>query len=430
MPESSVLTASTAVVNGYTLVSNVTWYTESGLRVRDAAQRALVVGKETGDDTYTLRDSGKQVQYGTLRSSDVPRSGVIYSLAAHLAAAARDRNFAVTWVGAFVLANGLYAVISIRDDSIYPDGDRVLDRDAALAFLQLAISHGVEKIVAPVDLNLPQAQALTLSEFLIGPRGKFRPRGDFRIWRPGDRTTNSTKKFVIPLLLLLLVGGVIGGWYWWQQELSLSILRDAQLRAKEAVARKGGDQLIVLAPAWEGRPLATIFYGACLDAAHSAKRNPAAWTLRETSCVGDGATHQYAKDPTSGRLTQLLSELPGAEIADSGAAATVKRQLSLVSAAKTELPTLEASKRAFLTRAQESLLTASLSAAQAPQMPPLPPGQKYAVPTWKLRSFTIDGSSGQPDAFMRALDVPALRISKVTISANMRTKIEGTLYAN
>ena len=373
---------------------------------------------------------GRVVQYGTTRASDATRKSVVFSLASHLAAAARARKFAVTWAGVFELPNGLYAFISVREDAILPEGDRICDAATARDLIAAAIAERVEKIIAPLDFSIANAQIESIERFISGARSSFKPDSEFRIWRPGDKASQSTRRYALPAALLIFVCAAGGGWWWWQQQQEVDRLRQAELKAKEIAARKGGQSRVIeVSPAWEGRPLGGDYLRACLAAIQPIVKSPAGWTWKETVCDGNKALHSYVKAPGSGRAAQFMNEMPEADISDGGNAATKTDRLNLPVAPKEQLLDLDGSKRAFLSKTQESLFNGSLTAAQSPQLPPTPPGQTYTAPTWKLRNFTIDGTGGRPEKFLRALDIPGLRVNRLTVSANMRIKVEGTLYA-
>ena len=429
MAEATSLTASAVVINGCTLISNLSWFTEEGSK-REATSRAKQLGVETGEDAFTIREVGRVVQYGTTRAADATRKSVVYSLASHLAAAARARKFAVTWAGAFELANGQFAFISVKEDAILPEGDRICDATTARELVTAAIAERVEKILAPADFGIANTQCEAIERFIAGTRSSFRPDSEFRIWRPGDKASQSTKRYVLPIAMLIFACAVGGGWWWWQQQQEADRLRQAELKAREIAARKSGQsRVIVPIPAWEGRPLGTDYLRACLATIGPISKSPAGWAWKESVCEGVKASHSYAKVLGSGRAAQLMKEMPEADVSDAGNAATKFDRLNVSVAPKEQLPDLDDSKRTFLAKTQESLFTGSLTAAQAPQLPSPPPGQTYTAPTWKLRNFTIEGTGGRPEEFLRALEIPGLRVNKLTVSANMRIKVEGTLYA-
>ena len=430
MAEATTLTPSAIVVNGYTLVGNLSWFTEGGLGKRDAAARAKQLGAETGEDAYTVREAGRVIQYGTIRSSDATRKSVVYSLASHLAVAAVARKFAVTWTGVFELPNGLFAFISVREGAILPEGDRICDATTARTLIDAAINGGVEKLIAPASFELAGAQSEILERFIAGVRSTFRADNDFRIWRPGDKASQSTKRWLLPVCLLLVAAVAAGGWWWWQQEQESARSREADQKAREITARKAGQQkLVIVSPAWDGKPLPGSFLRACIDSATRTAKSPGGWAWKETICESGKASHGYAKTPGAGRVAQLMREMPEADVTDSGNGATRIDRLNLNDAPNETLLSLDDSKRMFLARTQESLFTGSLGGAQAPQLPPPVAGQTYAVPLWKQRVFTVEGSAGQPNAFLSALDIPGLRVNRITVGSTMRIKVEGTLYA-
>lgn len=429
MAEATAITPSAVVIGGYTLIGNLSWFTETVTK-REAVVRAKQLGVDTGEDAYTTRESARVVQYGTTRAADATRKTVVFSLASHLAAAARERKFAVTWAGAFALRNGQFAFISVREDAILPQGDRICDEQTARALLNAAIDERVEKIIAPADFGIGAAQDESIDRFIAGNRANFKPKSELRIWRPGDKASQSTKRYALPIAILIFAVVAGGGWWWWQEQQAADQRRQAELKAREIAARKAAKPgTLSVAPAWQGRPLGGDFLKACLSSVAPVAKSPAGWTWKESSCEGMRATHSFVKTGGSGRAAQFMREMPEADISDSGTLATKFDRLVVAPAPAELVLDLDASKRMFLAKTQESLFTGSLSAPQSPPVPPPVQGQTYTPPTWKFRNFTVEGSGGRPNEFLRALDVPGLRVTRLTVGANMRIKVEGSLYA-
>jgi Pilin accessory protein (PilO) len=415
-------------VNGITLVSGLAWFTESGLSRKQAETKARVDGKEFGRDAFATRAvTTKNVQFGVISSGDASRKSAVYSAAAYLADAAKSRRIPATWAGAFKLDDSRYLFISIRDNAILPDGDKIVSRDVAENLLIDARAASVETIVADAAFGITGSLAIEFADFIYA--AKLKPRSEFQIFRPGDKAARSTKLFIIPIVALALIGAGVAGWMWWQEQELLAAQKAAELRAKTEAARKGVVQTILPAAIWEGQPSAIDVARTCWAMSQSSPTSPAGWLLEKVECDQKQATRFFARQSTSGSVAALEHLIPQVSIDDSGRVGLMLVPLSVTPLRVTEaLPSLDDSKYEFLTAVQRGYLKYSLSQPQAPQLPPPPPGQTFAAPTWKLRNFTLEGFNSDPATTFAALQIPGQRVSKVTISGN-RLTIEGTLYA-
>ena len=431
MTPATFITGSNAFTfESVTYVPGLIWFTEPGLSKKAAENRARIDGGASGKDAYITRlvDS-KTTQFALVSVAETSRKSAAFSIAACLAAAGKLRKFPATWAGAFSLGSDRFIYILIREGAIVSDGDQVVSRDVAEQLLNSARANSVEAIICSPDIDFDGANKIDLSTFLSVV--KKRTHAEFRITRPGDKAASSVKFIVIPLLLLCAIGAAIAGWYWWEAEQAKAAAKLAEMRAREAAAKKGATKLVIPAPEWEGRPLPESVLTACWNSVQAAERVPAGWQWVDTVCTEKTIVHKYTRPALSGSVGALLRILPDATVEESGVSATVSPEMPrLPNAPAVTLLSPDIAKSQFLAAAQQAFTQFTLGPSQAPPLPPPKPGELVQTPSWKLRKFTVDGLSSDQAALRSTLKVPGARITTVSITSANRTKIEGNLYAN
>jgi hypothetical protein len=428
MASTTFLTKSAFVFEGGTFVGDITWFTESGLNRKSAETRARDVGVKLGEDAYVTRAiDAKNVQFGTINSSETTKKAAAFSVAMLVAAAGAARKLPTTWAGAFELAPGKSFFISIRDNAIMPDGDRIVTREIAEQLLLDAMARGVETIIAAPEFAVPGARAFDLADFVSVVKNRAAP--EFKIVRPGDKATRSSRIIFLPIVLVLIATLVGGAWYWWEAEQEKSRIALAALRAKEAALKKNTVRTIQAPSEWEGKADPSALFDACWATAQKAPSAPAGWAFKEIACTDLDSALTYTRPPGAGTLDALMAAVPAATVDESGNSVSARTKfVGMPIAAKSALPSSADSKAFFIDLAQRAFLTFSLSQATSPKPPPPQPGETFVPPTWQYRTYTLDGPMGDAAAIASVLRAPGLRISKITINS-ASTKVEGTLYA-
>ena len=140
--------------------------TDSAKNLASQAKRAAANPKIAAD-LYVARVGGDGGEYALARSSEgVPRNAI--AAASVVAAVVPEES----WSGVFRIADG-YWFLAVREGLVLPEGDVFFaEEDAAKARLQSDVTSGsAERILAPEDWSLPDADTLDIEATLDAAKG-------------------------------------------------------------------------------------------------------------------------------------------------------------------------------------------------------------------------------------------------------------------
>ena len=339
------------------------------------------------------------------------------------------RQPAPNWLGAFALPDGRWAYFAVRDHAFMPNGDWVGTRDEALERLHTDYAWGGWNVVIGEPELEKQGfqnfQPKRLDELL--PRRGGRPRTE-RWWalRPVERRL-SPRAALIAATLVCVAGGA-GLAYWHhrtkveaeEREAALERVR-AELAARQA---KGGP----IAHPWATLPDAVGFARAC--AASFGRLAPGGWQLDRYECTPGTAHYGCARNGSNVRY--LLAVEPDAIVDTDGERASLDVPLVAPAAGDTPLVDDSAVRTQLLSRLQwldaaaklNELLPGQASQAQLANLAQ----QAAAATAWRTYRLTADLGGLAPPEFVRAIDVPGLRVQRIAYQNNQWT-LEGVLYA-
>lgn len=339
------------------------------------------------------------------------------------------RQPAPNWLGAFALPDGRWAYFAVRDHAFMPNGDWVGTRDEALERLHTDYAWGGWNVVIGEPELEKQGfqnfQPKRLDELL--PRRGGRPRTE-RWWalRPVERRL-SPRAALIAATLVCVAGGA-GLAYWHhrtkveaeEREAALERVR-AELAARQA---KGGP----IAHPWATLPDAVGFARAC--AASFGRLAPGGWQLDRYECTPGTAHYGWARNGSNVRY--LLAVEPDAIVDTDGERASLDVPLVAPAAGDTPLVDDSAVRTQLLSRLQwldaaaklNELLPGQASQAQLANLAQ----QAAAATAWRTYRLTADLGGVAPPEFVRAIDVPGLRVQRIAYQNNQWT-LEGVLYA-
>lgn len=435
-------TATFTKIGNNSFVSDLFW--QALERPRNYMAEAKEIGKRDGLDIVAIRDTITVKQAGFVRKSDGALKGM-YSLAAALAGQLGD-----TWIGAFKLPDGQYAMVAVDQGAIIPSSDIIADKAAVLKHFRKIYSRGTtdfkDQVYAPAEFEFGGVEKDI--EVLLDPSVL---KKEYRL-RP--LTFGLTKKELIQLAIagvVVLIGAI--GYFQWKayEEEQLRIAR-AQAAAAEAARlaelnkQTRGEQA---APALK-HPWATMagvgdFVTECSAALDSKPTALGGWRGISANCSKELFAITYARDGVA-TVNQFRQSAAGLfELApaftEGGDKASLNEPLVMKLAGDEELLPLDDLLSNFNSHFQQVLIKPEL--AEVPYVAPAPPaplpGEEPGatppappLPDWVEFSFSIRSdippqilAQGMPSRGVRITDIEVIR----TDSSRLSWTIKGALYA-
>ncbi|AOJ85098.1 MULTISPECIES: type 4b pilus protein PilO2 [Burkholderia] len=339
------------------------------------------------------------------------------------------RQPAPNWLGAFALPDGRWAYFAVRDHAFMPNGDWVGSREEALERLHTDYAWGGWNVViGEPELErqgFQNFQPKRLDELL--PRRGGRPRTE-RWWalRPVERRLPPRTALIAAAAVCVAGGGLLAYWHHRakveaeEREAALARVR-AELAARQAKSEP-------VAHPWATLPDAIAFSRAC--ATRFGRLAPGGWRLERYECTPGTARYAWARNGSNVRY--LLAEQPAAIVATDGERATLDVPLTAPTADDTPLVDDSAVRTQLLSRLQMLDAAAKLDRLLPDRSSHAPLAnlaqQAAAAPAWRAYRFNASLGGLAPPEFMRAIDVPGLRVQRIAYQNNQWT-LEGVLYA-
>ncbi|MGP8437815.1 type 4b pilus protein PilO2 [Paraburkholderia fungorum] len=430
-------------INGHGFVSNLFWQPLNNARSYMAEAKAF--GKQNGWDIVAIR-RGTRIQAGFVDSGSRNLKGM-YSLAASLASQLGD-----SWLGAFRLEDGRYAVVGVHEMLICPGLDR-LCQTAEEAKQMLTNAHNTysfdtDSIFAPPEL-----------EFASQDRDIYQVLSSKSV-RKENRLKQltfgmSTRQLVTASAGLVVVVAAISGYFAWdshQQE-----VRQRQAAVRIAAEKKRLDELnatarrqlelAALAHPWAVQPNAEDFINACSKTTNTLPLSVRGWTFSTADCVGNSVVVRYKRDGgTVDEIRLAAPEIFGAPpVFTGGDDATITLALSAPAGGDDVVAAPDDDMSTFMTHFQRIGITPTVDERPVKIDPPkVPDGQpplEALVATWRQFHFSFDGPAqpgshfeAQPASSASLGGIPGLRIEAVTTKLNaedatLSWHVEGNIYA-
>lgn len=419
------------LVNGRQFLSGLYWKPISSARAYMSEARAI--GKKHGWDVVAIR-KGERIQAGFVARNSGATKGM-YSLAAALAGI-----LGTTWIGAFAVVDGRYAVIAVRDGSIIPGFDLIVDGDKAIELVKQAYNlypkGDTVEVYVPASFNFG-GKELQIADLLESKNLK----SQYRL-RP--------LSFPIERLLLFvaLVGVGYAGWneYTTYQrgealkiEAQMERERAAEL-AKLNARAKVAQQAKALEHPWAKTPSALDIAARCVAQIHSVPLSLGGWLVETAKCEGDQLTVEFR------RLGGTVGDFKGAAldifempiITDNGEKATVKRAIEPLQLAGDD-PLQDADE--IQTRVVSRLQTLGMQydmtekAVVLPEMAPIP-GDPPALPpqaTWRHFPFRFTAILNPALVIKGMAPLDGIRLSSISVQISTEGLVSwtatGDIYA-
>jgi len=398
--------ANTVVVHGRRLVGGLLW--EPLESYRNYMAEAKRIGKQRKMDMVAIRKSDSAIQAGFAPRTKERLKGH-YSLAATLAGALGE-----SWMGAFELEDGRYALVTVIDGIVLPGQDVIGDRERISAELNktysLVTADPVKaaklegKIIAPSSFNFSNDNR-TVAE-IIGP-DSFKKEYLLRQLTLGL----TAQQVLLGGVVVVVVGAAGAGALYWMEK------REQREREALALTQATEQKRLELEAArsipqpWTSQPDARKLLDAAAIALEDAPLSIAGWSYAESACDAQQCALIYRRASGGAPIGAFLSAAAaagGKRLDDDTGVLYAKLELQ---PEKGDLLSPIAEREfAFVNYFQAfgPYVSTSITTAAA-----VTPNDSTApTPTWLKRDFTI-GTAFPPELLLEGLDTTGLRITKI-----------------
>lgn len=275
-------------VNGTGFVTGLYWRALS--TPRNFMSEARRIGRNEGMDIVVLRQTPQKTFAGFVKAGSGVQKGQ-YSIASALAQELGDN-----WLGVFPAGDGRYLAAGVNAGTIIPQGDRLGDVEFAKSFIRKLIRYFDQssiRIFAPPEVEMPDAEALALSDILT--RSRYPRECQLRPLTFGLSKRELTMLGGAGLVITL---GLIA-WWQWQQHLAEQE-RLAELERKKALAAleaKSGREAraSALEYPWASKPAPSVALERCAEGIQQAPWSVGGWQFVRAGCNGDELAISYSR---------------------------------------------------------------------------------------------------------------------------------------
>ena len=426
-------------INGKDFVSGLMWHPLQ--KPRAYMREAREIGKREGMDIVSIRPGNIMIQAGFVKKGDGVTRGM-YSLASALAGQIKHES----WIGAFLLPTGQYALIAVNDGLILPGCDVIGSKQEIHNLLREKDSQQkiikFDQVYHPADFDY-RGEFLDIEDVLV-------PAAMRKAYTLKALTFGLTKREVVQLscAFAALLCLVIGYQQWGAYQVREAAKKAHQLeqvrlqKLAELNARTGADQsLTALDHPWASMAGVEDFLNGCQGAIDALPLALGGWTLESALCNPRTIESVYGRTgkttfndliaATQGLFPSRPVLMQGAERAGLG------DEIKLGAGGDDELMPFEALQAAFTSHLQAlDVQAAIVEVAVAAIVVPAPlPGQPQAVrslaPDWKKFSFSLT-SLHTPKSLFAGLDFLGVRLTEISVvrtGAQLSWSLKGEMYA-
>lgn len=426
-------------INGKDFVAGLMW--EPLSRQRAHMAQAREIGKRAGMDIVAIRLGTNMVQAGFVKKENGITKGM-YSLASALAGQIKHES----WVGAFELPDGLYALVAVHLGVIVPGCDFVGDKETIRNLLIEKDSQRTimefDRVFHPADFQ-HRGEPLDIANVLVP--GEMVKAYALKALHFGLSKQEIFKLTALALVLL----GLAGGYALWADYKHGEAVKEAnrleQLRLKklaELSALAGTDQpLQALLHPWASMPGVEDFLNGCQGAIDALPLAIGGWTFESALCNASTVESVFARTgkttfnqllkATEGRFQSPPVLMAGADRAGFG------ETIQLGAGGDDELMPLTALQADFTSHLQQLDLNAEMVEMRAVALPavaPLPGSAPVPtlVPTWKRFSFSLV-SPYTPKTIFSGLNLRGVRLTELSVARQgqqLNWSVKGEVYAD
>lgn len=388
-------------------------------------------------EVVLLRKHVDVVQAGFVVRGGRARKGTV-----SLAAVAADQ-LGPTFIAAFALPDGRYALASAIHDAIVPDSDGVYEPAQArerLSELWNALSGSVEagelQVYAPADL-WPAARPIELASLLAGVRRTHRLR---------QRPTLTKRSALIWSAWVVSTVAAFTAWTLWQAHQERIAHEQAMQLAREQARAQGSANEKALprenAYPWTNQPDVHQFAHACTDAIGQLPLTLDGWVLLNAQCNVRSTSATYAR--TDGRTVRGFDNAatqwrPQSQVhfSSDGDLGTLQWPMQMRAAGNEGLEPLDQRLRSFMTWWQKRLIafeTTPTTSKFAPGYSPISdPEGNQEKPDWKTLRWEIKATPRTPVKVLENFKQGGVRLQQIELTfgtnGQLNWSFNGELYA-
>jgi hypothetical protein len=425
--------ATTAVmVNGRQFLSGLHW--APLVNSRGYMREARAIGKKHGWDVVAIR-KGERVQAGFVAHNNGITAGM-YSLAASLAGIVGSQ-----WIGAFAVHDGRYAVVAVREGSILPGFDVIVDRGQAVEMIKEAYNLFTKE--SRVDVYVPAdfeygGKELSLVDLLQTKnlRSHYKLRA---------------LKFPVGQIVLMLAVAIIlvVGWKAFQgymaekaQKARIELAKRKARELAELNARSKAEQKAkALEHPWAKMPSAMDVATRCIDGIHAIPLSVGGWLVASAECDGEKITAHFRRK--GGTVDDFRAAVgyyfKNIQITDNGEKAAVSNSmLPLKVGGDDPLQNPDDIESAIESRIQRLGMKLEITEKSVilPKPKPLPgePDEPPPPATWRLFPFRLEGPLNPVMVLGGFESLDGIRVKELKVQINDDGQLTwyttGEVYAN
>lgn len=428
-------------IGGHRFVAGLFWQT---LSQKDRKKEAKALAEDLRFDYVVFRNSDMP-QVGFAAAEDGAEEG-LFSIAAMISKSLEMEGVTGNWMGAFLLPDGDYAYVAIRDNIFLSDGDMIGSEQEVRQIMSTTFSLGDwDHIFAPQDFDFRSSEEKDIEDLIPSKKGKIKVHKWWAL-QPTNKSGPSLNlggKTAAVLFVIVIIGISAAGFKLYQNKQSQKLAAEQAKAIEVARLKMFGDQAAKQkelqnaaqnSKPWADMVLPTELAEMCLNLIDSKMTGAGGWKPKQIVCDSQNITATYERAGST--IGNLLSVLPGAQVDQSGDKATY-----IISLAKSEyrnaddLAKIQDGKLILMDKIQQIGAVGAVQDPPPPQ-PPLPGSEQannpIPVPPWKKTNFTID-TKMSPDFAAAHISMPGLRVTKITmdgINDMPAWKLEGELYGN
>lgn len=359
-----------------------------------------------------------------------------------LAAVAAD-VLGPTFMAAFPLPDGRYALACAVHDAIIPDSDGVFELDEAKQRLQdlwnslsASLSAGELQVYAPQNV-WPDAKPIELIDLLAGAKRSHRLR---------RRPTLAPKSIMTWVVWGALASSAVIGWVAWEAH-EAKVAREAAERRAQALDRLRSQSglsasELALSHPWTNQPSVQEFAAACTQSIGAIPVTLDGWVLLNAQCNSYSTTASFAR--TEGRTVLGFYDAVnawraglGIQFSTDGDLGTVSWAMKMNPAGDEPLAPLKQRSQTLMTWWQSRLIPFSIvhtksSFAKGYTPPTNPSDPRLRSPSWKTLRWSIKSIPRNPTRVLKDFQVDGARLQEIELTfaadGQLNWSLQGELY--
>lgn len=388
-------------------------------------------------DVVYLRRHVDVVQAGFVERGARARKGTV-----SLAAVAAD-VLGPTFIAAFALPDGRYALTSAIHDAIVPDSDGTYDESEARQRIQelwnaLSASVGSSEleVYAPTEL-WADAKPITITDLLAGTRRLHRLKQ-----RPSFNARNTLAWSVLFVLSAAVVLSLYALWQSHQAELAQEQARLAAAKRASATDALTTEAELARTRPWTQQASVQTFTQQCVQAISSLPITLSGWILLNAQCTSKSTSASFAR--TEGQTVLDFARAASAwrtqasvQFSSDGDLGTVHWPMRLPPAGDEGLDSMTGRTHRLMTwwqsarvPFQTSLVSSSFAPGYTP--PESASDPRLTTPDWKTLRWSISGTPRNPVTLIEGMDATGVRLQEVQLSfgvdGQLTWSLKGELY--